>query len=383
LAASSGRDLDAWRAAWLDTGGTDRLTLEPDGDGLVLAGRDPRPQVLAVGAYRREPDNPALERIRLVEVEVQGPRTPVRLPPADLYLINDEDLTFATSRPDDGSRDALLAAAGHLPAAISRGVAVATAWDLLVTGEATAAEVVRCLTGVLAVETSDSVIEPYLNLAADIAELWASDADRPGLVAEVAAASAALATDPDRRQVALRTLARTAGDVDALAALTADAGDDVDLRWRVLVRKSELGGETAAEARRLLAEDQDPDAGLRALAVRAAAPDPGEKAEIWRLLTGRAVPIGAFGRVAAAFWRPGQDDLLAPYAEKFVELLPGLHRGGMILAMSYSSRLFPLFGIDEKFLDQAESAATQAAPVVHKTVLERADEVRRMLRSRS
>jgi aminopeptidase N len=199
----------------------------------------------------------------------------------------------------------------------------------------------------------------------------------------VAAASAALATDPDRRQVALRTLARTAGDVDALAALTADAGDDVDLRWRVLVRKSELGGDTAAEARRLLAEDQDPDAGLRALAVRAAAPDPGEKAEIWRMLTGRAVPIGAFGRVADAFWRPGQEEVLSPYAERFVELLPALHRGGMILAMSYSRRLFPLFGIDEKFLDQAESAAAQAAPVVRKTVLERADEVRRMLRSRS
>jgi aminopeptidase N len=382
LAATSGRDLDTWRAAWLDTAGTDRLTLEADGGALVLAADDPRPQVLAVGAYRRGAGT-ALERTALVEVEVRGSRTPVDLPAgADLYLINDEDLTFATTRPDAGSRDALFADAGQLPSAISRGVAVATAWDMLVTGEATAAEMVRCLSGVLAVETSDSVIEPYLNLAAVVAERWASEADRPALTAEVAAVSAVLARDPNRRQVALRTLAETAGDLDVVEALLAAEGAEVDLRWRALVRKAQLGGETAAEVERLLAEDPDPDARLRALAVRAAAPEAGEKEAIWRMLVDRTVPVGAFGRVATAFWSPGQDQLLAPYAERFVELLPRLDRGGMIPAMTHTYRLFPLFAIDEDFLVTAEAAAQQAAPVVRKTLLERSDEVRRMLRSR-
>jgi aminopeptidase N len=383
LAATSGRDLATWRAAWLDTAGTDRLTLETDGGALVLAGDSPRPQVLAVGAYRRGGES-GLERTALAEVEVQGSRTPVDLPGgADLYLINDEDLTFATTRPDAGSRDALLAAAGQLPTAISRGVAVATAWDLLVTGEATAAEAVRCLTGVLAVETSDTVIEPYLGLAGDIAQLWASDAERPVLTAEVAAAALALARNPDRRQVALRTLARTAADLDAVAALLAGAGDDVDLRWRALVRKAGLGGDTAAEVANLLKQDPDPDAGLRALTVRAAVPDSGEKAAIWEMLVDRTVPIGAFGKVATAFWSPDQDELLSPYAQRFVELLPHLDRGGMIPAMTHTSRLFPLFAINENFLATAERAAERAAPVVRKTLLERSDEVRRMLRSRA
>jgi aminopeptidase N len=386
LAEAGGRDLDAWRAGWLETAGTDRLTFERDGDALVLAARGPggppRPQVLAIGAYRGRPDG--LERTALVQVEVRGPRTPVDLPPgADVYLLNDEDLTFATTRPDAGTRDALLRAAAQLPTAISRGVAVATAWDMLTTGEATAVEVARCLTAVLARETSDSVIEPYLRLAGDAAELWAGDAVRAGLTAEVFAAGVTLAEHAGHRQVALRAQARTAGDLDTVAALQAEAGDDVDLRWRALVRKAQLGGDTGADVEQLLDRDPDPDARLRALAVRAGTPAADEKAAIWQLLVDRAVPISASGLVAAAFWCPGQDDLLAPYAERYLELLPDLHHGGMIPAMVYTARLFPMFAIDEAFLVRAQAAAQQAAPVVRQTLLERSDKVRRMLRARA
>jgi aminopeptidase N len=386
LAETSGRDLNAWRAGWLATAGTDRLTLEQDGDGFVLVGRGPqgppRPQVLAVGAYRRE--GGGLERTALVDVEVQGARTPVGLPPgADLYLVNDEDLTFATTRPDAGSRDTLLTVAAQLPTAISRGVAVATVWDMLVAGEASAAEVVRCLTAVLAAETSDAVIEPYLRLAGDAAELWSPDAERAQLTAAVAGACRDLLRYADRRQVALRVLARTAGDLDEVARLQAEAGDDVDLQWRALVRKAELGGDTAGEVGPLLDRDPDPDARFRALTVRAATPDAAEKEAVWQTLAvDRAVPIGSAHPVATAFWRPGQDAVLAPYAERYLDLLPELQRGGMIPAMFHTFRLFPLFAIDESYLPRAEKAAEQAAPVVHKTLLERADMVRRMLRSR-
>jgi len=96
-----------------------------------------------------------------------------------------------------------------------------------------------------------------------------------------------------------------------------------------------------------------------------------------------ALPIGAVGTVTTAFWRPGQDDVLAPYAQRYLDLLPQLDRGGMIPAMVYTGRLFPLFAIDEGYLDAALTAAQQAAPVVRKTVTERADTVRRMLRSRT
>ena len=387
LGAAGGRDLDTWRRGWLETAGTDRLTLERDGDGLVLVGRGtdgpPRPQVVGVGAYRRDGDR--LTRTALVRVEVQGPRTPVELPAgADFLLVNDDDLTFATTRPTAGDTAGLLAAAPALPTAISRGVAVATVWDMLITGALGAGAALRCVLGVLRAETSDSVIEPYLTMAGDIAELWAPEAERAGLTAEVAAVCRDLAGQPARRRVALRGYARTAGTLDELAWLQAEAGaDDVDLQWRALVRRAGLGGDTAGEVAALLERDADPDARPWALAVRAAQPDEDAKAAVWQALVDREVPISAVGKVTTAFWRPGQDDLLAPYAGRYLDVLPGLDRGGMITAMVFTGRLFPMFGADDKFLQRAEEAVTGAAPVVRRRLLEKADQLRRMLRSRA
>lgn len=386
LAVASGRDLDAWRSGWLDTAGTDRLTLEPDGEGLVLVARGPagppRPHLLAVGAYRGDGDG--LRCTALAEVEVQQERTPVTVPAgAELYLVNDGDFTFATTRPDANTRDALFNAAARLPSAISRGVAVATAWDMLINGEATAAEVLTCLTGVLAAETCDSVVEPYLKLAVEIAELWAPSVDRPALTATMAATCRALAQHENRRQVALRALAGVTTDLDDLAWVLRQAGKEVDLRWRALVGAARLGGDTASDVTALLELDADPDAWTRALAVRAAAPDAEAKEEVWRaLIIEHQVPIAAVNEVTAAFWRPDQDDLLAPYAERYVEMLPDMHRAGMIPALVFANRLFPLFGIEESFIDRAMAASAHTAPVVSRTLLERADRVRRMLRSR-
>jgi aminopeptidase N len=183
--------------------------------------------------------------------------------------------------------------------------------------------------------------------------------------------------------VALRTFARTAGDPDEVAWLRAEAGDDVDLHWRALVREAELGGDVEAEVERLRERDPDPDAWVRAVAVRAARPSAEEKAAVWHtLVEERAVPIGSVSQVTTAFWRPGQDDVLRPFAERFVDLVPDLHRGGMTPAMVFASRLFPVYAVSEAFLDRALAVGETAAPVVRKTLTERADLVRRMLRSR-
>ena len=387
LSEAGGRDLDTWRTAWLATAGTDRFSLERDGDTVTLVAADtPRPQVLAVGAYGR--NGGTLERRALVRVEATRTRTPVTgLPPEadiDVLLINDEDLTFATSRPDPTTRDVLFRTAAQLPTAISRGVATATVWDMLTTGEATAAEAGRCVTAVLAAETSDAVIEPYLTLAVNIAELWAPVGERPGLTAAVAGACRHLAADPGRRQVALRGLARTATDPDDLAWLREQAGDDVDLHWRALVREAELGRDVASETALLLERDPDPDAWVRALTVRAAQPDPAAKAEVWQqLAVDRAVPVNSVRQVAEAFWRPAQDSLLTPYTQRYLGLIPHLHRGGMIPAMVFASQLFSPHAVDHTYLEQAEQLSDEAAPVVRNTLLERSDAVRRMLHSRS
>jgi aminopeptidase N len=388
LAEASGRDLSAWRAGWLETAGTDRLALEQDGENYMLVasgpgGGRPRPHTVMIGAYESRPDG--LERVALTAVEVRQPRTPLSALPsgADFYLVNDDDLTFATTRPVAAGRAALLATAALLPSAISRGVAVATVRDMLINGEATAAESVQCLITVLERETSDAVIEPYLALASEIAELWSPSAERSRLTGTVADVCRRIARDPSRRRVALRTLAGTAGDLDEVAWLRKQAADDVDLQWRALVRAAEFGAKTDDESERLLERDPNPDAWIRALAVRAAAPDPIGKQEVWRLLTDeRKVPVGSVGAIATAFWRPGRESLLTPYAERYLTLLSGFDRGGISPAMVFTKELFPLHGIDHSFVERARAAAAETVPVVRKTLLEQADVVSRMLRSR-
>ncbi len=392
LAAVSGRDLDAWRTSWLETAGTDLLRLDrsPRGDQdfeLVATPPDEsaprRPHVLDVGAYRRTPSG--LERVALKSVEVSGPRTWVGLPlDADLYLVNDDDLTFARTRADAGSRDALFELAPSLPTALSRGVAVATVWDMLTNGDARTAEVVRVLTGVLRTETAHPCLEPYLALANAAVDLWAPPADRPELTVLVADACRELAETPDRRQVALRGLARTA-DLEEVSRLLAQTEDDVDLQWRLLQRQAELGGEVDEEQTRLLLDrDPDPESWVRGLTVRAATPTAEDKEAVWQALAvDRSVPISSVGQVATAFWAPSHVELLKPYADRYLTLLPNLNAGGMIPALVNTGRLFPLFGIDAEYFARAQEEAASAGPVVRKRLQERSYEVRRMLVARS
>src|SRR5882757_1388562 len=94
--------------------------------------------------------------------------------PPPVAVISVRGSPGGSRRPAPASRAALYGPdARALPSTLSRAVALASVWDMLVTAEASAAEAVNLVTGVLRVETSGSVIEPYLRLAADIAELWA------------------------------------------------------------------------------------------------------------------------------------------------------------------------------------------------------------------
>ncbi|WP_027346850.1 aminopeptidase N [Hamadaea tsunoensis] len=385
LSAHSGRDLDTWRRGWLETAGTDRITLRRTDSGLVLdaTGPDggPRPQVLAVAAYER--DGERLRRSAYTEVELTGVETTVDLAlDADFYLVNDDDLTFATTRPDD--LGALVATAPQLPSALSRAVAGSTVWDMLTTGDAGAADAVACLTGLLDVEASDAVVERYLVLATEAAELWAADRQRPDLMAVVAAASRDLADRPAVRRPALRAFARMAPTLEDVAWLREQAGDDVDLHWRALVRQAELGGSVATDIAELRERDTDPDAWVRAVAVAAALPDPEEKANAWSaMIVERSLPIASTLMVSNAFWRPGQDEILRPYLDRYIDALPEMHKGGMIPAMYFTGRLFPVYALDEAYLDRVASEAASAAPVVAKTAAERVDFMRRVLRSRA
>ena len=387
LEQASGRDLQPWRKAWLETAGVDRLGVEHTDDGLVLtaigAHGAPHPQVVGVAAYRRAGD--VLEEVGSTRVEVDGERTPIEgLPEADLYLVNHDDSTFATTRPDAAGREVLIARPSGLPTTLARAVAMATVWDMLSSGEATAAEAVGALTDVLRVETVETVVDPILDLALAAAQKWAPESRRIGLEAQVAATARHLVDSGVSRQAALRALARTASGEGDLTRVRAEAGDDVDLAWYVLERLAELGELDAEAVQALQDRDPDPDSWVRALCVRASSPFAEDKEAAWTAVVDRTVPVQSARTVAAAFWRPGQDEALAPYAERYLEALPTLHEGGMIPGIALTGSLFPVYAIDEAWVAHSrEVAATQAAPVVVSALTERSEEVLRMVRARA
>jgi len=389
IGTAAGRDLDAWTRDWLDRAGTDTLTL--GSDTITARAPDngaPRPHRLDIGCYARTSTGRGLELTGTVEVETAGASTAVTLPAADLHLLNDHDLTFAAVRSDESTTRALLTGAGDLPTALGRGLAVTTAWDMVVKGELPTAAFLDCVLAVLAREDSPALVEPFLTLAQRTLERWTPEADVVAGQRRLAEVAAQLVTMPEHRQPALRTLASAASDASHFTMLdeAAAASDDTDLAWWVLTRRAELGELSPATVAALLERDPDPDAHVRALCVRAAQSDREAKEEAWtEVFEKRSVPAGtAMSQVATAFWRPGQRELLIPFAHRYVDEAAQLSGGGMLAVMSLFRMMVPGVADDDVIArGRAAAADPTMLPQVRSTMLTAMDTLARMQRAQT
>jgi aminopeptidase N len=382
---AAGRDLSAWTVAWLDRAGTDTLRLS---DGTIESAspddEPPRPHRLDVGSYAVTADG--LTLVGTTPVETDGTTTAVALPEADLHLLNAGDQTFAAVRPDPASVPVLLDRAPELPTAVDRALAVVTGFQMLSDGELGAEELFACVLDLLRREKSPAVVEPFLNTALEIAQRWSAP-DRIAVhLEEVAEVSAALTDDPDLVLPALRTLAAAATSDEHFARLDRAAADDVDLAWRVATRRAALGSYDSDAVDSLLERDPDPDAGVRALTVRTARPDSVAKDEAWvELFEKRNIPGGPMlGAMVRAFWQPQQDDVLLPYADRFLDEIPALAGGGMLAVFGLMFGMFPTVG-DQAFVERAQGMASDPGcdPTVRAALLIGTDTLARMERARA
>jgi aminopeptidase N len=384
IGTAAGRDLDGWTVAWLDRAGTDTLRL---GDGTITAtapdGGEPRPHRLDVGCYAVS--ERGLTLLDTVAVETAGATTAVELPAADLHLLNAADLTFAAVRPDPDSVRVLLERAADLPEAVDRALAVVTGFQMLYDGELPGPELFSCVLGLLSSERSPSLVEPCLNVALEVAQRWTPNAEIPVQLEHLAVMAAGLADDPEHTIPALRTLAAAATSDEHFRRLDAAAETDNDLAWRVATRRAALGRYDDDAVESLLERDPDPDAAMRALAVRTAQPDVDAKDEAWvHLFDKRDVPGGPMmGNMIRAFWQPQQDDVLAPYGDRFLEAIPALAGGGMLTVFGLMYGMFPQVA-DDDFLARAEAVAAEPGcdPTVRAALLIGADTLTRMNRAR-
>ena len=119
LEATSGRDMKAWSALWLEQAGINTIAadVEENADGtiasLTLTQSAPaehpvlRPHRLAVGFYNEDPATGRIVRTDRIELDVDGETTVVTeaagKPRPAFILVNDDDLTYTKLRFDAAS----------------------------------------------------------------------------------------------------------------------------------------------------------------------------------------------------------------------------------------------------------------------------------------
>ena len=309
------------------------------------------------------------------------------LPVADLHLLNDGDLTFASVRTDESSLQVMLADVARLDDPVNRAVAVTTAWDMLAKGELVDGRLPRLRARRCSrTEPSPGVVEPFFGLALRAAEQWSPAVLVPRRLARVAAVAASRADEPDHRTPALQTLAWSASTPEHFALLDEAAADDVDLAWRVMVRRASLGRYDEAAVDELLARDPDPEAHLRAWGVSAARPLEEAKAEAWeRVWRDRAIPSG-FPVIdfARCFWRPVQHELMVPWAHRYLDELTQLRAGGLLALGGLVRHMRPTT-CDEAWLERAQDLADggELAPAIRTVLLLAIDTLARVLDART
>jgi aminopeptidase N len=200
----------------------------------------------------------------------------------------------------------------------------------------------------------------------------------------------------DRQLVWVQLLswtATSAGQLDLLAGLLDGSTQipglavDTDLRWRLLSRLVETGQASDDEIDAELARD-DTDAGRRyAQACRAAVPDVEHKAAAWRLVAESSeLSYEGAVRVALAFNQPEHADLLAPYAEKYFEQLPGIWEVRTeLVRMLFGGTLFPYTQASPELLARVDEFLAQPdlEHSLRRTVIEGRDRAEKGLRARA
>ncbi|MHB8717787.1 MAG: aminopeptidase N [Candidatus Dormibacteria bacterium] len=414
LSRASGRDLAAWSGEWLQTAGMNVLRLEvaTTADSMIervtveQAPATPsfptlRSHHLRMGLFDLD-DGGRLTRIDAVDIDVSGPRTEVealrgRARPA-LLLPNDGDLTFAKIRLDAVSRQTVLDHLSDIDDPLARSLIWAAMWDMTRDAELPAHQYLDLVARHAPEETVPTILDDLLGQARSAVELYADpDRRRPlrGRLRETAAALLERSAPGSPLQLtALQSMVSASdrpGDLEVAAGLLEGRGVpqgidvDQDLRWSIVRRLAAAGvfdeADIAAEGER-----DRTDLGTRmAAAARAGRPDAAAKATAWAAIVDVATPLAMKRSLISGIQQRDQEDLYAPYLQRWVELVPALWRErGAEEAESLTAGLYPAYRSDEAVLEAADQLLQRGDlhDSARRLVMEARDTTRRLQRAR-
>ncbi|MFJ4678281.1 aminopeptidase N [Kitasatospora sp. NPDC088783] len=423
LEETSGRDLRAWSAAWLQTSGVNTLTpeLAHDAEGRITElairqdGTPARPHRIAVGLYDRAEDG-ALRRTDRYELDVAGERTVVAAaagrPVPALVLVNDDDLTYGKVRFDERSLETLRTGLGDLadtPAdgpgadadapSLARALAWSAVWNLTRDGLMPTRDYLDLVLRFAGRESDVGVLQSLHQQAGIALAVYADPARRAEYgtaLAECALRELERAAPGSDHQLAwARFLADTAERADHLRLLRGllDGTDRIDgltvdqeLRWNFWLALAAHGRASAEELAAELARDNTAGGRRRQTQCLAALPTPEAKAEAWSsVVDSDELPNALVEARIAGFDQPGQRELTAPYAERYFAALESVWAERSIeIAMRIVGGFFPRHQTTPRTLAATDawlSAHPDAAPALRRLVLECRDDLARALRA--
>jgi aminopeptidase N len=412
LEATSGRDLEAWSAAWLETAGTNTLTpaLAVAEDGTIesfeihqTAPADHptlRPHRLGIGYYSLT-ESGAVERTHQVIIDVDGPVTAVpelvgtKRP--GLILLNDDDLAFAKVRLDADSLAFAVANLAKIRDSLARGVIWGSAWDAVRDGEAPASSFVDLVLNNVSAETESTTVTMVLAQLGTAAGIYADPARRAAQTTRAADAvwglAQAAAPGSDLQLQLVRAFAALASGPQHVAPLAGLLSGEVvlegrevdtDLRWDLLQGLVALGAAGDAEIDAALAADDTANGRQAAARVRASKPTTADKeAAFASIVDVEDVPNAIIRATATGFRRVTDAAAIEPLVGRYVDaLLPIWESRSYQMAEELIEGLYPLPVANTALRDAVAAwldAHPDAAPSLRRMVVESLADTERAL----
>ncbi|MDT3399977.1 aminopeptidase N [Streptomyces sp. B1866] len=421
LEETSGRDLKTWSKKWLETAGINVLRPEiaTDASGTVTsfavrqeapalpagATGEPvlRPHRIAVGAYELDGSG-KLVRTRRVELDIDGERTDVPelagIARPAVFLLNDDDLSYAKVRLDAESLRTVTQHLGDFAESLPRALCWASAWDMTRDGELATRDYLDLVLSGIGKETDIGVVQSLHRQVKLAVDLYAAPGRRPAGLAKWTEATLehlrAAAPGSDHQLAwarAFAATARTAPQLDLLAGLLDGSEEipglvvDTELRWALLERLAATG---RADERAIAAElDRDRTAAgeRHAATARAARPTPEAKAEAWAsVVESDKLPNAVQEAVIAGFVQTDQRELLEPYAEKYFAAVKGVWESrSHEMAQQVAVGLYPALLVSRETLQATDAWLASAEPsaALRRLVTESRAGVERALRAQA
>ncbi|MBA2463723.1 MAG: aminopeptidase N [Nocardioidaceae bacterium] len=421
LEATSGRDLDAWAADWLQTSGVNTLATEfdlaEDGSYASFSVRQSadeafptlRPHRIVIALY--DDLDGRLVRRTFVETDVVGDLTEVpelvgvRQP--DLLLLNDRDLTYAKIRLDRRSLTTVRESIRTLEDSLARALCWSAAWDMTRDAEMAAGDFVAMVLGGLADETDDTAVKQlpvYVQIAI---EQFAHPTNREALRSTWEQGMRAILEEAepgsDHQLTFMKVFAGTTGkrippssytgagrSPEAMAFMAGLVEGsttlegltvDTDMRWTMLTALASTGYVDRARIEAELAEDNTISGQEKGAAAIAALPDPDSKEHSWLEGAVRDGVANETQRHIAYVWdTAGQADLIAPYLDRYLAAADTIWEDrGVQIASTALEYMFPRALTSQGTLDRVDAwlRSSSANPAAKRYVAEgRADIVR-------